>query len=121
MKTPHWKVKKLPNGRWLAHHPGCPPREHLCLRWLVGGGSCRIRNNLRTAYQTAAERYRDDAAKDWLTYGEGGGLLRQPPPAPAAQPNPDFDNDDGHLHIWTRLFGGGDSYVGCSICLKPRY
>lgn len=64
--TPRWKVRKLGQGRWLAHHPGCPPREHFCLRWLSGLPRCRILPTLPDAYREAAERYRSDVANDWL-------------------------------------------------------
>lgn len=62
MKTPRWKVKKLPDGKWLAHHPNCPPRDHFCWRWISFDSSgCAARTTLPAAYEHAAAGYRRDA------------------------------------------------------------
>lgn len=68
-KTPRWKVKKLPDGRWLAHHPNCPPRDHFCWRWLsFDSSACAVRTTLPAAYHHAAAGYRRDACANALAH-----------------------------------------------------
>lgn len=67
MKTPRWKINKLPDGRWLAHHPNCPPRDHFCWRWITFDASaCAARKTLPAAYEHAANGYRRDHYENYL-------------------------------------------------------
>lgn len=80
-KTPKWKLNRLPDGQWLARHPGCPPHRHICFRGLVRGTLCGVRETLPLAYRLAASRYRYEVYENYRLREE-----LMPPPGWAAGP-----------------------------------
>lgn len=56
-KTRKWRITPLAGGKFLARHPNCPPKPHVCWRGLISGNLCGVRETLPQAYRLAAARF----------------------------------------------------------------